>query len=190
MNNSKFKYVTQLELENVRAFGSKQILKLTDDNGNPTQWTVLLGDNGVGKTTLLQCLGWMKPDLANDDTDFIKLDGIDDKGAYITKLETDETEGIILVPNLQNEYNNEFLKLLVKNKKAELSLLVGFSNGKRLAKKPEINDHKKSRKTKSDLSDIIVTGIKVTFERGKLERFLPQGNVKIEVNDIKNLNFP
>ena len=64
LENSKFKYFTQLELENIRAFGTKQILKLADENGNPTQWTVLLGDNGVGKSTLLECFGWMKPDLA------------------------------------------------------------------------------------------------------------------------------
>ena len=33
----------------------------------PIQWTLILGDNGVGKTTLLQCLAWMKPDLQMDD---------------------------------------------------------------------------------------------------------------------------
>ncbi len=34
---------------------------LTDDQGRPARWTLLLGDNGVGKTTLLQCLAWMRP---------------------------------------------------------------------------------------------------------------------------------
>lgn len=191
MNNSKFKYFTQLELENVRAFGTKQVLKLTDDNGNPTQWTVLLGDNGVGKTTLLQCFGWMKPDLANEDTDFIKLVGVDEDGAYIIEIETesDETEAIILAPDLQNEYNNDFLKLLVRHTKTDLSLMAGLSNGKRLAK-PIIDNHKKTSKTKQNLSDIIVTGVKFIFERGKLDKFLPQGNVKIKANDINKFNFP
>lgn len=54
-------YFSSLELENVRCFGEWQDLKLVDDQGRPAQWTLLLGDNGVGKTTLLQCLAWMRP---------------------------------------------------------------------------------------------------------------------------------
>lgn len=54
-------YFTFLELESVRCFGQCQQLDLTDGSGDPTQWTLLLGDNGVGKTTLLQCLSWMRP---------------------------------------------------------------------------------------------------------------------------------
>ena len=54
-------YFSSLELENVRCFGERQVLKLVDDQGRPVQWTLLLGDNGVGKTTLLQCLAWMRP---------------------------------------------------------------------------------------------------------------------------------
>lgn len=54
-------YFSSLELENVRCFGENQVLELTDEQGRPAQWTLLLGDNGVGKTTLLQCLAWMRP---------------------------------------------------------------------------------------------------------------------------------
>ena len=65
-------YFSSLELENVRCFGEqRQTLELTDNaKGQPAQWTLLLGDNGVGKTTLLQCLAWMRPVPAgaqNDD---------------------------------------------------------------------------------------------------------------------------
>ena len=31
-------------------------MRLADADGRPAPWTVILGDNGVGKTTLLQCL--------------------------------------------------------------------------------------------------------------------------------------
>ena len=54
-------YFSSLELENVRCFGERQVLELTDDKGQLARWTLLLGDNGVGKTTLLQCLAWMRP---------------------------------------------------------------------------------------------------------------------------------
>ena len=47
-------YFHSLKLKNVRCFGEPQKLKLTDDKGRLAQWTLLLGDNGVGKTTLLQ----------------------------------------------------------------------------------------------------------------------------------------
>ncbi|HMZ81298.1 MAG TPA: AAA family ATPase, partial [Acidobacteriota bacterium] len=54
-------YFLSLEVENVRCFGPRQKLDVSDGNGRPAQWTVILGDNGVGKTTLLQCLVGMEP---------------------------------------------------------------------------------------------------------------------------------
>ncbi len=54
-------YFLALEIENVKCFGKKQRLDLSDDRGSPARWTLLLGDNGVGKTTLLQMLAWMRP---------------------------------------------------------------------------------------------------------------------------------
>jgi hypothetical protein len=53
-------YFCSLEVENVRCFAGKQRLDLMHE-GRPAKWTVLLGDNGVGKTTLLQCLYMMAP---------------------------------------------------------------------------------------------------------------------------------
>ena len=60
MTNSNPMYFLLLELENIRCFGEKQTLDLSDGAGRPAPWTLLLGDNGVGKTTLLQCLTWMR----------------------------------------------------------------------------------------------------------------------------------
>jgi energy-coupling factor transporter ATP-binding protein EcfA2 len=53
-------YFLELQVENVLCFKGRQMLDLTDCNGNPAQWTVILGDNGVGKTTLLRCLAGME----------------------------------------------------------------------------------------------------------------------------------
>ena len=58
-------YFSALELENVRCFGGCQKLDLTD-NGRPAQWSLLIGENGTGKTTLLECLAWMRPEPDED----------------------------------------------------------------------------------------------------------------------------
>ena len=58
ISDSKFPsaYFLSLEVERVLCFKDRQVLDLADGNGNPAQWTVILGNNGVGKTTLLKCL--------------------------------------------------------------------------------------------------------------------------------------
>jgi hypothetical protein len=81
-------YFTSLEIENVRCFGDRQRLDLTDGNGRPARWTLILGENGVGKTTLLQCLAWMRlvpppfhPELLWEDDEF--LEGLLRKGSNL-----------------------------------------------------------------------------------------------------------
>jgi predicted ATP-binding protein involved in virulence len=55
-------YFTSLKLENIKCFGQgPHELKLTKPDGTIAPWTIILGDNGVGKTTLLKCLAWMVP---------------------------------------------------------------------------------------------------------------------------------
>lgn len=49
-------YFLSLTLENVRCFGPKQTLNLSTKDGKPAPWTIILGQNGRGKTTLLQSL--------------------------------------------------------------------------------------------------------------------------------------
>ncbi|MFT4976100.1 MAG: energy-coupling factor transporter ATP-binding protein EcfA2 [Myxococcota bacterium] len=49
-------YLLSISLENVRCFGPEQHLDLSCDGGRPAQWTLILGDNGTGKTTLLQLI--------------------------------------------------------------------------------------------------------------------------------------
>ena len=54
-------YFLRLELEAVRSFHAKQILDLSR-NHKPAAWTILLGDNGTGKSTLLQMIAILRPD--------------------------------------------------------------------------------------------------------------------------------
>jgi len=62
-------YFQSLELENIRCFGDRQRVDFTDESGRPVQWTVILGDNGVGKTTLLQALAGSENISINQSSD-------------------------------------------------------------------------------------------------------------------------
>jgi AAA domain, putative AbiEii toxin, Type IV TA system/AAA domain len=65
-------YFLSLEVEKILCFKDSQTLDLSDNCGMPAQWTVILGDNGVGKTTLLRCLAGMQLEFfAQDEHDSI-----------------------------------------------------------------------------------------------------------------------
>lgn len=59
--NKDHSYFYSLELEGINCFKDKQPLDLSDGNGNYSPWTIILGDNGTGKTTLLRVLDRMQP---------------------------------------------------------------------------------------------------------------------------------
>jgi predicted ATP-binding protein involved in virulence len=63
-------YFLSFEVENVLCFKDVQRINLADKHGNPAQWTVILGDNGVGKTTLLRCLAGMEVERDLLDTEY------------------------------------------------------------------------------------------------------------------------
>ena len=64
-------YFLSLSVENVRCFGVSQTIDVSDGQGRPAQWTVILGDNNTGKTTLLQCFVAMEPTQFLDDAEHV-----------------------------------------------------------------------------------------------------------------------
>ena len=109
-------YFTKLELENIRSFGEMQRLDLADKDGKPARWTLILGDNSVGKTTLLQCLVRMGPRF-NEMPDH-------DEGPEPNKVE----------PELAQEEDNAVLKRLTRSSSAGMAriraeLVVGVTLG-------------------------------------------------------------
>ena len=80
-------YYLSLEIQNIKCFGDRQTLNLSNKNGGPAPWTLMIGDNGVGKTTLLRCIAWMKP-CEDQNPKFIK------KGKITVKPILDNLEDI------------------------------------------------------------------------------------------------
>ncbi len=105
-------YFKKLTLENIRCFSERQELKLADDSDRPARWTLIVGDNGVGKTTLLQCLARMRP-VFNPPPD-------DDTGPLPNPIE----------PELATEDDNKVLTALARSGSAKpASLKAYFSVG-------------------------------------------------------------
>lgn len=64
-------YFLSLTVSHFRCFGPEQTLDLSDGNGRPAPWTVILGDNGVGKTTLLQLISSLQPTQSSQSDFFL-----------------------------------------------------------------------------------------------------------------------
>jgi predicted ATPase len=56
IKNAPAAYFKSLTLENVKCFKGKHTIDLSDGNGKPANWTVILGNNNTGKTTILKAL--------------------------------------------------------------------------------------------------------------------------------------
>ena len=111
-------YFASLELENVKCFGEKQSLDLTDGNGAISPWTLILGNNGTGKTTLLKCLAWMRPVQAPD------LVG----------------DAVMIKPFMDDlEDESQFNQLIRVGANVSASVSATFSNGTELGKVPGQN---------------------------------------------------
>ncbi len=88
---SKFPYVASLEIEQVKCFKEKQILKFTDENNRPYRWTVLLGDNGTGKTTILRSILMASQRVyRNNEKYFTELLSVNDLSKIILNYESTE----------------------------------------------------------------------------------------------------
>lgn len=112
-------YFSELQIENIKCFERVQRLDLKKVNGSIARWTLILGENGVGKTTLLKCLSWMVPVQAPDDN----------KPSKKKALQT-EKERIFLKPFMDDFDNESNYDQLVRIGKSTISnIKATFSTG-------------------------------------------------------------
>lgn len=64
-------YFGSLTITDVKCFKGEHFIDLSDVNGVPAMWTVILGNNNTGKTTLLKCLANLEPIQFNRGTEEI-----------------------------------------------------------------------------------------------------------------------
>ena len=141
-------YFTKLVLENIRSFSLRQELTLTDDEGRPARWTLIVGDNGVGKTSLLQCMARMCP-IFNKAPD-------EDNGPNPKLVE----------PEFASEADNDVLDSFVRSdENAEATLEAEFSQGVPLEGK------------KWPSSGKVSTSLNITRLNGRFTGFDSDGNL-------------
>ena len=122
-------YFLSLEVENVLCFKDKQTLNLSDKNGNYAKWTVILGNNGVGKTTLLKCLAMIEK--GEEEYTSPSTSAFFSSRPYVRSL---FVPSIIVWEELNNLYNSharinanilslkQFEELSDKNQKAQIQI--------------------------------------------------------------------
>lgn len=166
-------YFTSIELDNVRCFGKGRKLELIDDYyGGPARWTLLLGDNGVGKTTLLQCLAWMRPvpklTPGTTGSNSSRGDNDDDEPAPLVKGP--------LEPALSGEENYVLEALLRLGTEYELGLKGEMCQGRELR---STNENRKGASRKR--GEKIRTGIRIFYSKKRaLTDIELKGNTRIE----------
>lgn len=120
-------YFSTLEIQNVKSFGQKQVLDLKNSDGSVSPWTLILGDNGVGKTTLLKCLAWMVPVEAPPHK-------IESKEA--TEEMEDSKGNVILKPFMDDLDEANFEQLIRIGNDVATSISVTLTNGVNLKAVP------------------------------------------------------
>jgi len=182
-------YFTSLKIKNVKSFGSEQELNLLNEDGSIARWTLILGDNGVGKTTLLKCLAWMVPVPAPPSEEYTEQLRIA-RELYKEKYDSKKILEITSIPE-ENFKNSDELPKKIKPLIDDLSfdvdgyydsILRAGENVKTSLSASFANDCKLDKKPKNILT------ISIDFERinGKMHLVDPH-SVEMPVFNTPNL---
>ena len=144
----------------MKCFGTHQELRLTH-NGRPAKWTLILGENGVGKTTLLQCLARMRP---------VTLGNGNGAG------KEESCNGYRVEPELSSEKSNETLNRYIRNgDDVTMKMEAVFSDDRKLEDASENSND-------VEYPDDIRTKIRLERRNNKLEDICTTGESKMELD--------
>ncbi len=188
-------YFLSFELEKVLCFKDRQTLDLSDRNGCPAQWTVILGNNGVGKTTLLRCLASLevvKVPAFNEDVNveeehlFPIITGLSDSESVLMWQELEMIDNKFAKLDAKLAFNNQLLSCLSDDK---------AHNGER--RKFENTDlsidfeHRSFEVKSSELSGLICYGYGATRRLGSSSltaSYGPQNSATLFSEDASLIN--
>jgi len=168
-------YFSTLEVENVKSFEKKQILDLKNNDGSISMWTLILGDNGVGKTTLLHCLAWMIPVGDNKKTDELRDEDEEDYKdknkiaikSYMDELDESNFENLIRIgDNVKTIITSTLTHGILKNDLQPDNVIVSMQFEKKNGKLMEI--------TPTYHVGSVNSFDKMEFERKKVNGIVPK----------------
>lgn len=171
-------YFLSLVFENVKCFGSEQTLDLSNGKGAPARWTLILGDNGVGKTTLLQLLALMRP-----------TEDPGPEGGREGKVSIKAT-----IDNFED--NDEYERLFRVGENKALSVKITLSNGKKLNASPVKKNKDLSYEVKAQSKDGRLTssinelGFLNTFNEPNIFAYSASRHMVRNNSDQSNLRDP
>jgi predicted ATP-binding protein involved in virulence len=110
IKNAPAAYFKNLTLENVKCFKGEHTIDLSDGNGKPANWTVILGNNNTGKTTILTALVRLSAVETNKPLyqykNFIKNTDLDNVEEWILQLFLSEKLGRIKAKDILIQIHN------------------------------------------------------------------------------------
>lgn len=122
-------YFASLTIDNVKCFKGQQTIDLSDGNGRPALWTVILGNNNTGKTTLLKCLGSFIGNFT------MVIDDTSEERSFLAKFMTSEFWYVYMFQKTGRRRSKSLVDTNAKNSEREMRGLIiyGYGTARRMA---------------------------------------------------------
>ncbi|MBS1626001.1 MAG: AAA family ATPase [Bacteroidetes bacterium] len=173
-------YLRSIQFTNIRTFKNTE-LSLVNEQKILPQWTILLGENGIGKSTVLQCIAGMLPSSGSlnqkkeDNAPYITNEENESLLRLVRKSSTGTVQGRILATFITGQ---QLMKSLRKGKEWESKISIRTSKGNL----DEVEDIP-ARKPDPELVGKVITLYaysasrklgKLNLKKGELQETIPQ----------------